>query len=409
MTESMKIALFHNLPSGGAKRALYGYVDYLSRAGHQVEVFIPQTANENFLPLKDIVNDINVFPVKKTFTGSLISTLKYIPPTVKGISFADLEKTHQKIAEAINRGDYDVVFCEQDQYTMAPFILKYLKKPHVYYCQQPLRNDAISQVIFPRPKKNILLKMGSRMLVSRTLKVDRENSSHAEYILSNSYFSRETVLRSYGLNNQVSYLGVDTNVFRPRDIQREDQTLTDDYLLSVGTCTPEKGYEFIVNSLARIPSDERMKFVIVANSGYPPFQEYLIKHARDKGVELEIKKLVGDQDLVKLYNQAKLVLYAPYLEPFGLVPVEAMACGTPVVAVKEGGVRETIVHNQTGVLMDRDEELFSQAVSDLLSDPKKQKLLGKNAVDSVQKFWTLTDAGERLEAHLRQAVEKDIS
>jgi glycosyltransferase involved in cell wall biosynthesis len=407
MKEQLKIALFHNLPSGGAKRALYSYVDYLSRAGHLVEVFIPETANEKFLPLKNLIEHINVFLVKKTLTGSLISTLKYIPPAVKGVSFSDLEKTHIKIAEAINQGDYDVVFCEQDQYTMAPFLLKYLKKAHVYYCQQPLRNDAMSRVIFPGPRKNILLKLGSRMVVYRTLKIDMENFRHARYILCNSYFSRETVLRSYGLNNHVSYLGVDTNVFRPMDIPKEGQSLTDDYLLSVGTCTPEKGYEFVVDSLARIPSDKRIKFVIVANSGYPPFQKYLIKHAQDKGVEMEILKLVNDHDLVKFYNQAKLILYAPYLEPFGLVPLEAMACGTPVVAVKEGGVRETVVHGETGILTDRDEEIFSQEVVKLLSNPEKQRLMGKNAAKSVGKFWTLNDAGERLEAHLRQAVQRE--
>jgi hypothetical protein len=57
-----------------------------------------------------------------------------------------------KNGRVINNGNYDVVFSEQDQFTMAPFLLKYLKKPHVYYCQQPLRNDAISEVIFPKRK-----------------------------------------------------------------------------------------------------------------------------------------------------------------------------------------------------------------------------------------------------------------
>jgi glycosyltransferase involved in cell wall biosynthesis len=122
---------------------------------------------------------------------------------------------------------------------------------------------------------------------------------------------------------------------------------------------------------------------------------------------MEILKLVNDHDLVKFYNQAKLVLYAPYLEPFGLVPLEAMACGTPVVAVKEGGVRETVVHGETGILTDRDEEIFSQEVVKLLSNPEKQRLMGKNAAKSVGKFWTLNDAGERLEAHLRQAVQRE--
>ena len=56
----MKIAVFHNLPSGGAKRALYNNVNFLAK-NHEVDVFIPSTANEDYLPLKDIVNNLKYF------------------------------------------------------------------------------------------------------------------------------------------------------------------------------------------------------------------------------------------------------------------------------------------------------------------------------------------------------------
>jgi hypothetical protein len=175
----MKIAVFHNLPSGGAKRALYGYVEYLTKNNHQVDVFVPSTANEKFLPLDQVASNVHVFPVSRTLGNSIYSSIKYIPPQIKKISLRDLEKTEQNIAEVINNGNYDIVFSEQDQFTMAPFLLKYLKKPHVYYCQQPLRNDAVSEVIFPRKKNNLLgsLKsLGSNIVVKRGLNIDKTNS-----------------------------------------------------------------------------------------------------------------------------------------------------------------------------------------------------------------------------------------
>ena len=64
----MKIAVFHNLPSGGGKRALYNNVNYLVK-DNEVDVFVPSTANEDYLPLKGIVDNLTVFPVKNTIIG----------------------------------------------------------------------------------------------------------------------------------------------------------------------------------------------------------------------------------------------------------------------------------------------------------------------------------------------------
>lgn len=400
----MKIAVFHNLPSGGAKRALYGYVEYLTKNNHQVDVFVPSTANENFLPLNKIVSNVNVFPVLTTLGNSIYSAIKYIPPQIKKVSLRDLEKTEQNIAEVINKGSYDIVFSEQDQFTMAPFLLKYLKKPHVYYCQQPLRNDAVSEVIFPRKKKNLLgslMSLGSNIVVKRGLNIDKTNSYYSKYTLSNSYFSRESILRMYGINSHVSYLGVDPNMFRPIDIPAEP------FILSVGTFTPEKGHGFLVESLALIDPEIRPKLLVVSNSSYPPWKTYLEKRASELGVEMEVLSLINDDELAILYNQAELVVYSPYLEPFGLVPLESMACGTPVVAVKEGGVRETVIHKKTGLLIDRDEELFSEAVTKMLSKDYKRYDMGKNAVKTVENYWTIDHAGDRLIEHMKRVINND--
>jgi len=400
----MKIAVFHNLPSGGAKRALYGYVEYLMKMNHLVDVFVPSTANEEFLPLKNVASNVNVFPVHTTLGNSIYSTIKYIPPQVKKISLRDLEKTEQKIAGVINNGTYDVVFSEQDQFTMAPFLLKYLKKPHAYYCQQPLRNDAVSEIIFPKKKNNLLGSLrglGSKIVVKRGLDIDNTNSHYSKYTLCNSYFSRESILRMYGINSHVSYLGVDTEMFKPLEVSEKK------FILSVGTFTPEKGHGFLVDSLALMDPEIRPKLIVVSNSSYPPWKSYLEEHAEKLNVDMEILSLINDQELAVLYNQAEVVVYSPYLEPFGLVPVESMACGTPVVAVKEGGVRETVIHKKTGLLIDRDEELFAEAVTKMLSKDYKRYDMGKKSVKTVQNYWTIDHAGERLLGHLNRVINKD--
>ena len=84
-----------------------------------------------------------------------------------------------------------------------------------------------------------------------------------------------------------------------------------------------------------------------------------------------------------------------------------MACGTPVVAVKEGGVRETVIHKKTGLLIDRDEELFGEAITKMLSKDYKRYDMGKKSVKTVQNYWTIDHAGERLLGHLNRVINKD--
>jgi glycosyltransferase involved in cell wall biosynthesis len=207
-------------------------------------------------------------------------------------------------------------------------------------------------------------------------------------------------LRSYGRNSFVSYLGVDTEVFKPLSIPEED------FVLSVGRLIPSKGFDFIVSSLGTIHSKIRPKLIIVSVEIDIHFKDSLEHFAQKNGVDLRIKSLIADDELVSLYNKSKLVLYAPYLEPFGLVPLEAMACGTPVVAVREGGVRESVIHNETGVLTQRDEAMFAQAVMELLSNEEKIRDMSQKAIECIEEYWTEEKAGKRLMWHINRVLDE---
>lgn len=73
-----------------------------------------------------------------------------------------------------------------------------------------------------------------------------------------------------------------------------------------------------------------------------------------------------------------------------------MASGTPVVAVKEGVVRETIIHNKIGIITERDGEIFTQAISKLLIGAEKRERMVKGCIRVVHNLWTLEHAKERL-------------
>jgi glycosyltransferase involved in cell wall biosynthesis len=124
--------------------------------------------------------------------------------------------------------------------------------------------------------------------------------------------------------------------------------------------------------------------------------------AHSRGVAFEAKVGVSDSELIDILNHAMALLYAPRLEPFGLAPLEANACGLPVIAVAEGGVRETMVNQVTGLLVDNNPAAMAEAIERLSADPSLARKLGANACLAVKEKWTMNAAIDRLEKKLVQ-------
>lgn len=409
--KQLKIAVFHNLPSGGAKRSLYTYIQYLTQQGHIVDVFIPETANEDYLPLENVASSVIKYDVKPSFIREKIySIFSYVPAIIRRVSVNNVMNTEKKIAEDLNTSGYDIVYSEQDQYTMTPVIFKYLTKPSIYYCAQPIRKEKILKKVNDQKTKagifnHPLIKPFAQIFIehveTRDYERDMELAEYSTNILTNSYFTHENILRQYGKNSTVSYIGVDNQMFTPLNLER------DNYVLSVGTCIPPKGYDFIIRSISEVPKAKRPKLIIVGNSSDELWVNYLKTLAKENEVELKILTQISDDELIKLYNKAKLVVYAPYLEPFGYVPLEAMACGTPVVGVKEGGLRESILHNKTGLLTQRNEKDFANAIITLLDNQELWNKFSANGVKYVDSAWTLEKAGERLLKNMYRILEEN--
>jgi glycosyltransferase involved in cell wall biosynthesis len=123
----------------------------------------------------------------------------------------------------------------------------------------------------------------------------------------------------------------------------------------------------------------------------------LEEEARRLGVRFEVRCRVGDEELRDLYRTSRLVLCASANEPFGLVPLEAMACGVFVIAVREGGFLETIADGRTGFLLDRDEALWARRIGDCLADPGRTGRLGDAGRAEVLERWTWGPFIERFE------------
>jgi glycosyltransferase involved in cell wall biosynthesis len=207
-------------------------------------------------------------------------------------------------------------------------------------------------------------------MIRRTIEV--RNAGFANRIIANSIYSTESILRAYGLVSTPIYCGIDKLEFFP------DSKLKKNQVLVIGNHEPQKALPFVIEVISRIDKNTRPNLVIVSPRDTDSTE--LRKIARKLKVELELRVGIPQAELRKIYSQSKITLALAYLEPFGLSVIESLACGVPVVAVKEGGFKETVIHEKTGLLIERNSTKIAEAVQTLLLDKKKLAAMGEAGV-----------------------------
>lgn len=392
----MKIAIYHNLHSGGAKRALYEITKRLT-CSHYIDVYTLATADHEFCDIRPYCDQHFVFPFQP-----LPLAHRPFGRLNQGIRTIDLLRLHalqQTIAGQIDAGKYDVVFVHHCQYGQSPSVLHYLQTPSVYFCQEPPRLMYEPQI--PRPAteptrmQNPGIKVDPLPVLYRysLITLDRINATAASLVLVNSDYSRETLYRTYGLFAHVCYLGVDTDMFRPLFLPKEN------LVISVGGLNPRKGFDFLIRSLSLVPLELRPMLVVVSNYTEPQERSYLELLAKHLSVKVQFLSRIPDDELVSWYNRAIVTLYAPIMEPFGFVPLESMACGTPVIGVREAGVRETICHNETGWLTSRQTSVYAAAMVGLMNNYTHLSQLGLQARQRAVADWDWQQTVSKLESY----------
>ncbi|MHB1415266.1 MAG: glycosyltransferase family 4 protein [Chloroflexota bacterium] len=395
----MRIALYHNVPSGGAKRAIYEWVRRLAPS-HEIDVYTLSTADQAFADVRPLVRRHTVVDfVPRRLFNSPWGRLNRLQ---RWRDLDDLMAISRELAGRISSNGYDVVFTNTCTFTFIPTIIQFLKVPSVYYAHEPFGRASGVKIRRPYLEGRGWRRWIDRVdplisLYGRRLDHLQERSvHHCGLLLANSRFTKDRVESAFRVETPVCYLGVDSAAFRPiPGAAREN------YVVSVGELSPRKGFDFVVDSLRRIPLARRPSLRLVCNSVNAQERAYVETLAVQGGVDLQILTNLSAEELAVQYNEARLCVYAPVMEPFGLVPLEAMACGTPVVGVREGGVQETVVHEHTGLLVDRDPSEFAAAVQYLLDRPGLAAEYGDNGRQTVLERWTWEQSVAALEQHLR--------
>lgn len=180
--------------------------------------------------------------------------------------------------------------------------------------------------------------------------------NNAKKTITNSLATKNSCL-DVGLNGdniEIIPFGVDTNFFRPLNLPKEG---SDFQILSVGYLIERKGFEYLIRAMKDVLKKHRNARLKIVGSG--PLKNKLQNLIKELELEKEIKiiKNVSDEELLHLYNSSDLFVLPSIIdsegntEGLGVVLLEAMACGLPVIGSDVGGIQDIIENNVTGILV----------------------------------------------------------
>ncbi len=211
--------------------------------------------------------------------------------------------------------------------------------PHLCYCLTPMRYAWDQFDAYFGPER--LGRVGSaamRPVMARLARWDRETADRVDRYVAISHYVAGRIRRYYNREATVVYPPVDTDFFHP------DAAPAERFALVVSALVPYKRIDVAIAAcrLAGVP----MK---IAGDG--PDRAALERTAASTGADVQFLGRVSDDDIRELYRRSAVTLL-PGEEDFGIAPLEAQACGRPVVALGRGGALETVVPGETGFLVD---------------------------------------------------------
>lgn len=217
-------------------------------------------------------------------------------------------------------------------------------------------------------------------------RVERELLASADRVIAFTPHEKDAMVRLYAADPwriTVTPGGVDLSLFRPLDRRQARDRLGlngGKVLLYVGRLEPLKGLELLLQTAAQLETCHQVRMVVVGGGGAGDEEvERMRRLARSLRVE-ELFDFVGRVDQNELpfyYNAADVCVVPSYYESFGLAALESMACGTPVVATRVGGLATIVQHGRTGYLKPwRCPEAFANSLEMLMSSTRLQHSMG---------------------------------
>jgi len=310
----MKVAIVHDwlVTNAGAEKVLRSIVNLYPDA--DIFSLVDFLSDEE----RDIIID-----GKKVHT-SFIQKLPYAKK-----QFRNYLPLFPKAIESFDLSSYDLII--SSSWAVTKGVKKSSDQLHICYCHTPIRYawDLYDEYTkdLPWPKKILV-----QNILKYIRKWDIDTLDRVDHFIANSKFVQERIKRIYNRESTVIYPPVNIDKFTFHEKK-------EDFYLTASRLVPYKKTKLIVEAFNKMPD----KKLVVIGSG----EEYnaIKKIAKDN---IKILGYQPDEILISTMQEAKGFVYAA-IEDFGIIPIEAMACGTPVIALNKGGTKETVINKVTGI------------------------------------------------------------
>lgn len=315
----MKIAIIHDwlIHPGGAEKVLKELLQLLEN--HEVEIFT----------LLDFLNEDD----RHYYLGGRNTNTSFLQ------KYPRIEKNYRFylpfFPRAIKKFDlsrFDAII--SSSHSVAKGVKKRKGQIHICYCHTPMRYlwDLRDEYLNDYRLNAGLTKIAMTRILNRIKKWDKKNSEQVDFFIANSENIQARIKNNYNRDSTVIYPPVDNVFYYNKNLERK-------YYVTASRMVPYKKMALIVEAFSNLPDH---KLVVIGDG--PDYT----KIAEKASANMEIIRYDSNELLRHYLKRAKAFIFASN-EDFGITPVEAMACGTPVIAYGKGGVLETVIEGKTGM------------------------------------------------------------
>lgn len=367
----MNILYFHphfTYP-GGAGKFVLETGERLAKMGHNVTV-LAQSGDEA------IIGDYPNIEFK-FIGGPLPNTISH---------WIQLPILMKRIFEITDDMDIDIIFPQvfPANYWGFLFKRKYPDIPCIWYAHD--LSAFIHQMEWIKSLKNPIKTLA--IISNPVVKlIDYKLVSNVDEIITNSNFTSKFIKKTYNRNSKIIYPGVDITRFTPSNNKKNN-------IFAISRLIKVKNVDLLLEAISSVNNAH----LYIGGDG--EHKEELIRLSNDLNINKRVTFLgkLSEKKLNYYYSTSKIVVFPSVNEPFGIVPIEAMASGTPVIASNSGGVVDSVINGKTGFLVEPNNiNEMSTKIKEILDDDELCVSMAKKARIHVENNFTWDIAAKRLD------------